>query len=62
MPRGGTSPTRLGSVATASPAESFVLNGNPAYTCDDNDVSVIDIIQSSSSTVVDTALFRNRWH
>lgn len=54
QPRGGPSVTLLGSVATASPAESFVLNGNLAYTCDDNDISVIDVTQPSSLTVVDT--------
>ncbi len=53
---GGSSVTLLGSVATASPAESFALNGNLAYVCDDNEVSVVDTTNPQSPQVVATAL------
>jgi hypothetical protein len=46
----------LGSVATASPAESFALNGNLAYVCDDNEVSVVDVTNPQSPQIVATAL------
>ena len=55
-PRGGPSVSLLGSVATASPAESFALNGNLAYVCDDNEVSVIDVTNPQNPQVVATAL------
>ena len=44
QPRTMPSISLLGSVATASPAQSFALNGNIAYTCDNNEISAIDII------------------
>jgi len=47
--------TLLGSVQTASVAESFALNGNLAYTCDDNEISVINIASPSSLQIVGTA-------
>jgi hypothetical protein len=62
QPRTLPSVTLLGSVPTASPTESFVVNGNRAYTCDDNEISVIDITQTSTLHVVGTAtspLFQN---
>jgi hypothetical protein len=55
-PRGGPSVSLLGLVATASPAESFALNGNLAYVCDDNEVSVIDVTNPQNPQVVATAL------
>src|SRR5580698_8263435 len=55
-PRGGPSVTLLGSVTTASPAESFALNGNLAYVCDDDEISVVDISNLQSPQVVATAL------
>ncbi len=45
----------LGSVATASPAESFAINGNLAYTCDDDEISAIDITNPASMHVLATA-------
>jgi hypothetical protein len=48
--------TPLGSVKTASPAESFALNGNLAYVCDDNEVSVIDITNPANPVISGTAL------
>jgi hypothetical protein len=56
-PRPHDSPTvtLLGSVATASPAQSLVLNGNLAYVCDNNEVSVIDVTNPQSPQVVATA-------
>ena len=55
-PHDGPSVALLGSVATASPAESFALNGNLAYVCDDNEVSVIDVTNPQNPQVVATAL------
>jgi hypothetical protein len=63
QPRDGSpSISLLGSVVTASPAESFALNGNLAYVCDNNEISVIDITNPQSPQVVATAasgLFAN---
>src|SRR4029077_15670177 len=42
-PREAVSVTLLGSVVPPPPAESFALSGSLAYTCDDNEISVIDI-------------------
>src|SRR6185369_14858884 len=46
----------LGSAQTPSPAESLAINGNLAYVCDDNEVSVIDITNPSAPTLLTTAL------
>ena len=48
--------TRLNSVVTASPAESFALSGNYAYVCDDNEISVIDVSNPAVPQLVATAL------
>jgi hypothetical protein len=45
----------LGSVPTASPAETFALSGNLAYSCDNNEISVINIANPASPQVVATA-------
>jgi hypothetical protein len=45
----------LGTVPTASAAESFALSGNLAYTCDNNEISVINIANPSNMTVAGTA-------
>jgi hypothetical protein len=61
-PQGSPTVTLLGSVATASPAQSFTLKGNLAYVCDNNEVSVIDVTNPQSPQVVATAasgLFQN---
>ncbi len=61
-PHGGPAVTLLGSVVTASPAESFALNGNLAYVCDNSEISVVDISNSQSPQIVATAasgLFQN---
>jgi hypothetical protein len=55
-PHDGSSVSLLGSVATASPAESFALSGNIAYVCDDDEVSVVDITNPQNPQVVATAL------
>src|SRR5258708_29298662 len=47
-PRSQPSVNLLGSTATASPAESFALNGSLAYVCDDNEISVIDVSTPAS--------------
>jgi hypothetical protein len=46
----------LNSVATASPAETFALNGTLAYVCDDNEISVVDVSNPASPRLVNTAL------
>src|SRR6266852_3962066 len=48
--------TFLGSVSTPSPAESFALNGNLAYVCDDNEVSIVDVTNSLNPQRVGTAV------
>ena len=52
----GPSISFLSSVPTASPAESFALNGTLAYVCDDNEISVIDVSNPASPVLVTTAL------
>ena len=46
----------IGSVATASAAESVAINGNTAYTCDSNEVTVINATNPTNPTVAGTAL------
>ncbi len=61
-PPSGPPVNPLGSAATASPAESFALNGNYAYVCDNNEITVINIANPSNLSVVGTAtssLFQN---
>lgn len=54
-PRDFTSLTQIGTVATASPAESFAVSGNLAYVCDDNEIFVIDVSNPQNLQVVGTA-------
>jgi hypothetical protein len=49
----------LGSVITASPAESFALNGNLAYVCDDNEISVIDVGDPANPRILATSTAGN---
>jgi len=51
---GGTSITLVGSVATASPAQTVGINGNIVYACDTNEISIIDITNPAAPTVVGT--------
>jgi hypothetical protein len=53
-PQSGPGPSvgLLGSVATASPAESVALNGNLAYVCDDNEISFVDITDPANPQIV----------
>jgi hypothetical protein len=53
--RSAGSVTPLGSATTASAAQSFALNGNVAYTCDNNEISVIDISNPATPHVIGTA-------
>jgi hypothetical protein len=55
-PPSGPPITLLGSVTTASPAESFALSGTLAYVCDANEISVINISNPSSPQIVATAV------
>ncbi|HLK66747.1 MAG TPA: malectin domain-containing carbohydrate-binding protein [Bryobacteraceae bacterium] len=58
----GASPSRqnpltlLGTLQTVSPAESLALNGNTLYVCDDNEVSIIDVTNPASPSLLTTAL------
>jgi hypothetical protein len=55
-PPSGPPVTLLGSVPTASAAESFALNGNYAYVCDNNEVTVVNVANPASLSVAGTAL------
>lgn len=44
----------VGSVSTASPAETIGINGNTVYTCDDNEISIIDVTQPSKPALLGT--------
>ncbi len=46
----------IGSVSTTSAAATVAVNGNTVYTCDSNEVSVIDATNPASPTVIGTAL------
>ncbi|MBZ5729371.1 MAG: Ig-like domain-containing protein, partial [Acidobacteriia bacterium] len=46
----------LGSVQTPSPAESLAVNGNLAYVCDDNEVSIIDVTDAANPRFITAAL------
>ena len=52
----GSSLTLVGSVNTASSAQTVAINGNTAYVCDQNEVSVVDITNPAAPTVLTTAL------
>jgi uncharacterized protein (TIGR03437 family) len=39
----GSQPVLVGSAATSSPAHTVGINGNTAYTCDTNEISVINV-------------------
>ena len=54
---GNPSPlTLVGSVPTASSAQTVAINGNTAYVCDQNEVSVVDITNKAAPVVLTTAL------
>jgi hypothetical protein len=46
----------LGGIQTPSPAESLAVNGNLVYTCDDNEVSLIDVSTPAIPRIVATGL------
>jgi hypothetical protein len=46
-----TSITLVGSVATASPAQTIGINGNTVYACDNNEISVINVANTSAPVV-----------
>ncbi|MGA2434601.1 MAG: DUF2341 domain-containing protein [Bryobacteraceae bacterium] len=48
--------TLLGAVQTPSSAHSIAVNGNLAYLCDDNEVSIIDATTPSQPVLAGTAL------
>jgi uncharacterized protein (TIGR03437 family) len=52
---GGSSFRLLGSVATASSAVSVAINGSTAYTCDNNEITVINAANPANPTVAGTA-------
>ena len=45
---GGSAPVLVGSVATASPAQTIGINGNTVYTCDNNEISVINVSNTAA--------------
>jgi hypothetical protein len=49
-------PLLLGTAPTPSHAESLAVNGNIVYTCDDNEVSVIDISDVANPRFLSTAV------
>ncbi len=55
-PPSGPPITLIGSVSTASSAESFALYGTLAYVCDENEISVVNIANPSSPQVTATAV------
>ena len=50
----GNAVTLVGSVPTASAAETIGINGNTVYTCDDNEISVIDVSHPANLAVIGT--------
>ncbi|HEY2015660.1 MAG TPA: hypothetical protein VGH38_19285 [Bryobacteraceae bacterium] len=44
--------TLVGSVPTASPAQTIGINGNTVYACDNNEISVIDVTRASAPVVL----------
>jgi uncharacterized protein (TIGR03437 family) len=50
----GSAPVLLGSVATASPAETVGINGNTVYTCDNNEITVINATNTAAPVVSGT--------
>src|SRR5580700_11259647 len=50
----GSAPVLLGSVATASPAETVGINGNTVYTCDNNEITVINATYTAAPVVSGT--------
>ena len=55
-PPSGPPLTLVGSVSTASSAESFAVNGTTAYVCDENEISVVNIANPASPQVIATAV------
>ena len=46
----------LGSAPTPSAASSFAINGNIAYVCDDNEVTVVNVANPANPQVIGTAV------
>ena len=44
----------VGSVLTASPAETVGVNGNVVYTCDNNEISIIDVTHAPAPVLLGT--------
>ncbi len=53
---GGSTLNLVGSLSTASSAQTIAINGNTAYVCDQNEVSVVDITNPASPVLLTTAL------
>lgn len=45
----------VGSVSTASPAQTLGVNGNTVYTCDNSEISIIDVTHPAAPALVSTA-------
>ena len=54
--QGGAPYSLLGAVPTTSAAQSIALNGNTAYVCDQNEVSIVDITNPASPKLLGIAL------
>jgi len=52
---GATPVTLLGSVATASQAQTIGINGNTVYTCDNNEITIIDVSRPATPGLIATA-------
>jgi uncharacterized protein (TIGR03437 family) len=50
-----TTLTLVGSVPTASPAQTIGVNANTVYACDTNEISVIDVTHPATPTLLATA-------
>ena len=46
--------TLVGSVPTASPAQTIGINGNTVYACDTNEISIIDVTHPATPTLLAT--------
>ena len=52
---GQTPLTLVGSVSTASPAQTIGINANTVYTCDNNEISIIDVTHPATPALLATA-------
>jgi hypothetical protein len=48
-------PVLLGSVPTASPAQTIGINGSTVYACDTNEISIVNVANPASPVVLGTA-------